>query len=407
MAGNHGNNMNSIRKRTSASAPNSTLRKRSKEETTTALENSHGKYVCNAIINPTDPFDRCPSSIAKQIKKAPAPGRHDILALSIESFPSSQFDLLDDNLCEEIISFCDFHSTACAWRTCHRLKEISDRVLSPFDVLDDNLREALLSFCDFNSAVCAGRTCKHLKEVADRVLDKWADKVILGRLPIASNEWDSSRLRAISIRRMPRVSDERSELKNGWTPAFRTKSALINTALVLGSITDTVDQAKARHLFWTRGRIHVLGTGRIPSIRVLDDIPKEYRPDEEGFTMAIRFVESYPLRYAVKFIRGSKVCGKACGPNDELLKHAMFCFLRKGILRKNKPLRLKFATYESVQRHSGRTIHYTMSSLMIKVNNRKFELYSRTKDMWPTMAYRVPQEVISIDSSNSSVSSES
>ena len=230
---------------------------------------------------------------------------------------------------------------------------------SLFELLDDyNLCETTLSFCDFHSAVCTGRTCQRLKEISDCVLDQWADKVLSELLPIVGDEH--------KVHNRGRY-DELSALRDGWE--LRNKPALIAFALSqcgqnvdIGNDTFAIDESKASYLLRTRGRME--------AVDLINHVPNEYCPDTQGYTVIISFKEYCSLSFARQFILGA---------NDERLKHASLCILRKCILRKNNtPLRLKFATYKGVYRFPTRTpVHLCKtSSLMIRVNEREIELFS-------------------------------
>jgi hypothetical protein len=225
---------------------------------------------------------------------------------------------------------------------------------SKFDerIEDDEVLEGLLSFCDFRSAVTVGRTCRRINNLSNSALDHGVDTA-LARLPFDYDNIESG-------------SD--AILRSGWSNDYRSRVALIETALTRCdpggqvSLEDEAeyDEEQARFLLRTRGMVDVddfLVDGGGSSVEV-------------GWNVNITF-RAITLSQAAGHI--AKAMKRLNGTDDrdkeerqveqvERLRHCALCLLRKA-----DPSSIKYARETWAYRHTDYPSGGSNSSVMFKI----------------------------------------
>ena len=144
----------------------------------------------------------------------------------------------------------------------------------PFGRIDNDVVEELLSFCDFDSAILVGRTCRRLQRCSDAALDQWADIAASHRQDETRDNYEGL---AVGVEIAERTiadyenvedsaeSNTTGSLRRDWTNGFRSKVSLIEEALAacndcgsaIGYERANYNEDRARFLLQTRGRVDV------------------------------------------------------------------------------------------------------------------------------------------------------
>ena len=199
-----------------------------------------------------------------------------------------------------------------------------------FDLIeDDDVVVELLSFLDFRAAVRAGRTCKRLKRASDGALDAWVAESLarvsaeVEKDTVASGCDDNG------------FGSAQCGLSLGWSAEYRTKAALIETALehcapsgISQMAQDNYTEDRARFLLRTRGRVD------------LEDFLPPYSAeidDEIECATHIKFKEAMPFAEAVGRMHDNLRKLHDVDDDDDLVEeedvfrvqHHTLCLLRK------------------------------------------------------------------------------
>jgi len=226
---------------------------------------------------------------------------------------------------------------------------------------DDGLGTELLSFCEFHDAITVGRSCRRLKGLSDAALDGLIDAT-LAHLPLDCN-WGNYG-----------CVDIDATLKRGWSPEYRSRTALIETAIEYchpqgdpffgldARLGADFDDDRARHLLRTRGVVDVKD--------FLNQEDEGFAwTDERGWNVNVTFQKMTHFD-ALKFVveTTSKINGmiggyfdfvydedeySLSGEDDDArdegarrLRHCILCLLRKA-----DPSSILFSQMEAEYRH--------------------------------------------------------
>jgi len=250
-----------------------------------------------------------------------------------------------------------------------------------FDLLDDNLCETMTSFCDFHSALRLGSTCHRLKKISNRVLDQSADRVV-SELPIYDDK--------LSDHRIYDADGITYHITDGWQSGFPTKGALIDFAIEHITELGNANEGRARRMLQAR-------EGRVDDDDFVDSTSDDFQESKNRWFVKLRFDEHYSLSAARDFVwdiaewdweSGNLVKEISHAPWDsesliqehssaknEWLRYSLFCILRKY----QHILELKFASIRWDTRHTDYHSLVEISSLMIQVDDRKIEFVSNVQ----------------------------
>ena len=215
---------------------------------------------------------------------------------------------------------------------------------------DDEVVKELFSFCEFRDAASAGRTCQRLKRLADATLDGWVDTT-LAHLPL-NCECDFN----------DGQSSTEVTLKRGWSEQYRSRTALVDTAIESCdpggqvSLDADFDEDRARHLLRTIGIVDV----------------KDFLGEEEG---AGDYADEVGWEVKIRFQRMTQF-GAARYVGCNSLRHSVLCLLRKADWRS-----IMFSQVKVKYRHSDYPSGSTDASVLLRIpehDNAEIEYHSET-----------------------------
>jgi hypothetical protein len=221
-------------------------------------------------------------------------------------------------------------------------------------IKDDNLIENILSFCDFHSAVETGKTCKRLKKISDDCLDHAAAYIarnVKNMLPMSVCGYSGGDNAEAILR------------KNIWT--YGTRSALIEDGIELCnpeghvSLEDETnyDEGQARYLLQTRGYVDVTD-----SLIDQDDIEMA---DEVGWNVKCRLRQINRQKAATKImLPGDYDEYHYDEENDRIIRYYSLCLLRKADLSS-----IQYGFLEAEYRHTDYPSHELRFSVMFKLSS--------------------------------------